>query len=60
MTEGGDEMDWMFRVGAIVAAYIAVSVVGAYVIRAIFRRYRGDIWTGGLRSAGMMIGIIRE
>lgn len=53
-------MDWMFRVGVVVAAYIAVSVVGAYVIRAILRRYEGDIVTGGLRGAGMAIGIIER
>jgi len=53
-------MDWMFRVGVVVAAYIAVSVVGAYVIKAILRRYEGDIVTGGLRGAGMAIGIIER
>ncbi|MEA1998364.1 MAG: hypothetical protein U9N61_03440 [Euryarchaeota archaeon] len=53
-------MNWAIDVGAIVSAYIAVSVVGAYAIRAILRRYEKNVGTGGLRSAGMIIGIIER
>lgn len=53
-------MNWAINVGAIVSAYITVSVVGAYVIRAILRRYELDSGGGGLRSAGMAIGIIER
>jgi hypothetical protein len=54
------ELNCTINVGTIVSAYIAVSVVGAYVIRLMLARYERDIGTGGLRSAGMMIGIIER
>ena len=53
-------MNRAIDVGAIVSAYITVSVVGAYVIRAILRRYEVDRGDSGLRSAGMAIGIIER
>jgi hypothetical protein len=56
----GIGMNWTIDVGVIVSAYITVSVVGAYVIRAILRRYEVDRGGGGLRCAGMAIGIIER
>ncbi|MEA1905908.1 MAG: hypothetical protein U9N12_02975 [Euryarchaeota archaeon] len=53
-------MNWATNVGVIVSAYITVSVVGAYIIRAILKRYEVDRGVGGLKSAGMAIGIIER
>ena len=35
----GSRMNWAINIGAIVSAYITLSVVSAYIIRAILRRY---------------------
>ena len=53
-------MNRAIDVGVIVSAYITVSVVGAYIIRAILMRYEVDRGGGGLRSAGTAIGIIER
>jgi len=45
-------MDWAIDVGVIVSAYITASVVGAYVIRAILRRYEVDRGGGSDFRAG--------
>ena len=51
---------WIFVVAVISLAYIAVSVVGACTIRLMLMRYEKNIETGGLRGAGMAIGIIER
>jgi hypothetical protein len=44
---------------AIVSAYLRLSVVGAYVIRAILMRYTVGIGTDGLRGAGLLQEIVK-
>lgn len=53
-------MDYTFKIAVIILAYITVSVIGGYLIKLMLRRYENDIETGGLKSAGMVIGIIER
>ncbi len=53
-------MDFISVVAVISLAYLLVSVVGAYAIRSMLARYEPAIETGGLRGAGMAIGIIER
>ena len=53
-------MDFISMVAVISLAYIVASLVGAYAIRSMLARYEPVIETGGLRGAGMAIGIIER
>ncbi len=53
-------MDFIYVVAVVSLAYLAVSVVGAYAIRSMLTRYEPAIEAGGLRGAGMAIGIIER
>jgi len=53
-------MSYTFKIAVIISAYIIVSIVGAYFIKLILRRYEKDLQIGGLKGAGMVIGIIER
>ena len=53
-------MDFAFKITIVVLGYIAVTIIGAYFIKAFLRRYERDIGIGGLTGAGMVIGIIER
>jgi len=57
VTERGDEMDYIFAAVVIACGYFFVSIVGAYLIKFILKRYEKDVGMSGLKSAGMVIGI---
>jgi len=53
----GDEMDYIYTAVVIACGYFFVSIIGAYLIKLILRRYEKDVGMSGLKSAGMVIGI---
>jgi len=53
-------MDYAFKIAVIILAYITVSVIGAYLIKLMLRRYENELETGGLKGAGMAIGMIER
>ncbi|MCK4397828.1 MAG: hypothetical protein KAV25_02420 [Methanophagales archaeon] len=53
-------MNYVFKIAVIISAYIVVSIMGAYFIKLMLRRYEKDVGTSGLKSAGMVIGIVER
>ncbi|MCK4475602.1 MAG: hypothetical protein KAU16_02650 [Methanophagales archaeon] len=53
-------MSYAFKISVIISAYIIVSIIGAYFIKLMLRRYEKDIETSGLKGAGMVIGIVER
>jgi len=50
-------MDYVSTAVVIACGYFFVSIISAYLIKLILRRYEKDIEMSGLKSAGMVIGI---
>ncbi|MCK4397818.1 MAG: hypothetical protein KAV25_02370 [Methanophagales archaeon] len=50
-------MNYVFKIAVVISAYIIVSIIGAYFIKLMLRRYEKEVETSGLRGAGMAIGI---
>ena len=53
-------MSYAFKISVVISAYIIVSIIGAYFIKLMLRRYEKDVGTSGLRGAGMVIGIVER
>jgi phage regulator Rha-like protein len=53
-------MNYVFKIAVIISAYIVVSIMGAYFIKLMLRRYEKEVETSGLRGAGMVIGIVER
>ena len=56
----GVGMNGAIEGGAVVSAYIRLSAVGAYITRAILRRYEVAMGTDGLRCAGLLQEIVKN
>ena len=52
-------MIYTFEIAIVVFAYLVV-IIGGYLIRLMLRRYEKEAETSGLRSAGMVIGIVER
>jgi len=44
----------------LISAYIIVTIIGAYFIKLMLRRYENEVETSGLRGAGLVIGIVER
>lgn len=53
-------MGYAVRITIVALGYIATTVVAAYLIKAILRKYESDVGISGLTGAGMVIGIIER
>ncbi len=53
-------MSYVLKIVVIISAYAIVSIVGAYFIKLMLRRYEKDVETSGLKSAGMVIGVVER
>jgi len=53
-------MNYVFKISVIISAYIIVSIIGAYFIKLMLRRYEKEVETRGLIGAGMVIGIVER
>ena len=53
-------MNYVFKIAVVISAYIIVSIIGAYFIKLMLRRYEKEVETSGLRGAGMVIGIVER
>jgi uncharacterized membrane protein len=45
-------MDYAFKIAIIAFGYIIVSIIGAYFIKSILRKYEKDVGISGLKGAG--------
>lgn len=50
-------MSYAFKIAVVISAYIIVSIIGAYFIKLMLRRYEKEVEISGLKGAGMVIGI---
>jgi len=53
-------MNYTFKICVLISAYIIVTIIGAYFIKLMLRRYENDVETSGLRGAGLVIGIVER
>ena len=52
--------DMILKICIVISAYFIVSLIGAYFIRTMLRRYEKELQIGGLKRAGMIIGILER
>ena len=52
--------DMILKICIVISAYFIVSLFGAYFIRTMLRRYEKELQIGGLKRAGMIIGILER
>ena len=57
-------MNWTLtlnlKIVVIISAYFMASVISAYCIKLMLKKYEKDIQDNGLKSAGMIIGMIER
>ena len=53
-------MSYAFKISVIISAYIIVSIIGAHFIKLMLRRYEKEVEISGLKSAGMVVGIVER
>jgi hypothetical protein len=53
-------MSYVFKIAVVISAYIIVTIIGAYFIKLMLRRYEKDVEPSGLKGAGMVIGILER
>lgn len=53
-------MSYGFKIVVIISAYIAVTIIGAYFIKLMLRKYENDLENSGVKGAGMVIGIVER
>jgi hypothetical protein len=56
----GGEMIYFFKTAVILSAYLTVTIIGAYLIKLILRKYETDLEDSGLKGAGLTIGIVER
>ena len=47
-------MNYVFKIAVIISAYIVVSIMGAYFIKLMLRRYEEDVGTSGLKETFLL------
>ena len=53
-------MIYFFKTAVILSAYLTVTIIGAYLIKLILRKYETDLEDSGLKGAGLTIGIVER
>jgi len=47
-------MNYVFKIAVIISAYIVVSIMGAYSIKLMLRKYEKEVETSGLKETFLL------
>ena len=53
-------MSYALEITVVASAYVIISIIGAYLIKLMLRGYGREVELGGLKNAGMVIGIVER
>ena len=53
-------MSYALEITVVASAYVIISIIGAYLIKLMLRGYGRKVELGGLKNAGMVIGIVER